>query len=591
VSADDIADGTIADPLVTFDTAVLYQLGNIGTYLADPDFKSRIESFVFNGGKLIIWDSEMWGEDYSNFVYPFVTNSAGAFGATGTMLVVENSSLGSADPASPFYVNADAIGGYTDAVGDANVMITYDGNWSVASVATNVNGVQGPVEAYAGYGNGLIIYQGLDAHYLDDPQVIDNPTALGGAEGQANLGYLWELMLSTGFNPASLPHSRSASGITLAPAEATNEVGTSHTVTASLIDMQTDPVPGVDVTFRILSGPNSPKTFVSPSDGTGRASFTYTSNGTPGTDLIQAEAVFETAVDVPTAKTAQNPTPRTSNVVKKNWVSVLGEDYGRTYGYAMMAADEGWFSYGQRGFYGTANFTAPGGPDTAPMGTALSRRIVGGGWTATGEGYLAAAADGAVFAHGDAVFAGSLFGKHLSQPIVGIAPDGTGKGYWLAGADGGVFAFGDAPFLGSLGGLKLAEPIVGIARTATGKGYYLVAADGGVFAFGDAVFAGSMSGHALGAPIVGMAVPLTGGYLLVGSDGGVFAFGGAEFNGSMGGARMAAPVVGIAATYTGNGYWLAGADGGVFAFGDAPFFGSMTSHVPGLRGPVVGICT
>src|SRR5581483_8556111 len=63
VSADDIADGTIADPLVTFDTAVLYQLGNIGTYLADPDFKSRIESFVFNGGKLIIWDSEMWGED------------------------------------------------------------------------------------------------------------------------------------------------------------------------------------------------------------------------------------------------------------------------------------------------------------------------------------------------------------------------------------------------------------------------------------------------------------------------------------------------------------------------------------------------
>ena len=38
----------------------------------------------------------------------------------------------------------------------------------------------------------------------------------------------------------------------------------------------------------------------------------------------------------------------------------------------------------------------------------------------------------------------------LNSPIVGMAADAAGAGYWLAAADGGVFAFGDAPFRGSL---------------------------------------------------------------------------------------------------------------------------------------------
>jgi hypothetical protein len=45
---------------------------------------------------------------------------------------------------------------------------------------------------------------------------------------------------------------------------------------------------------------------------------------------------------------------------------------------------------------------------------------------------------------------------------VGIAPTPDGKGYWEVAADGGVFAFGDAKFDGSMGGTTLHAPIVGI---------------------------------------------------------------------------------------------------------------------------------
>ena len=59
-----------------------------------------------------------------------------------------------------------------------------------------------------------------------------------------------------------------------------------------------------------------------------------------------------------------------------------------------------------------------------------------------------------------------------------MATTPDGKGYWEVAADGGVFAFGDAGFFGSLGGTHLGSPIVGIARTSDGSGYWEVAADG-----------------------------------------------------------------------------------------------------------------
>jgi len=59
----------------------------------------------------------------------------------------------------------------------------------------------------------------------------------------------------------------------------------------------------------------------------------------------------------------------------------------------------------------------------------------------------------------------------------GATPDGGG--YWLVAADGGIFAYGDALFHGSAGASPLNKPIVGMAATPDGGGYWLVAADGG----------------------------------------------------------------------------------------------------------------
>jgi hypothetical protein len=91
--------------------------------------------------------------------------------------------------------------------------------------------------------------------------------------------------------------------ITLTPTTATNLVGTSHTVTATVASTDPDGHPavgaGVVIEFDVTSGPNTGQTShpvnsgtCSPSncatDASGQVTWTYTSNDTPGTDTIQA---------------------------------------------------------------------------------------------------------------------------------------------------------------------------------------------------------------------------------------------------------------------------------------------------------------
>ena len=114
----------------------------------------------------------------------------------------------------------------------------------------------------------------------------------------------------------------------------------------------------------------------------------------------------------------------------------------------------------------------PSGPNPPPGH--LNAPIVGIAAAANWRGYWLAAADGGVFAFGDATFGGSLAGTHFNAPVVGISVDPSTGGYRLVGADGGVFAYG-APFYGSHG-LRGPGPVTGIASEP--YGYWLVDRDG-----------------------------------------------------------------------------------------------------------------
>jgi len=79
--------------------------------------------------------------------------------------------------------------------------------------------------------------------------------------------------------------------ITLEPASATNPVGSTHTVTATVRGGDGSPAPGVEVTFSVTAGPNTGETGTATTDADGKASFTYTGDGGPGTDTIEASFV------------------------------------------------------------------------------------------------------------------------------------------------------------------------------------------------------------------------------------------------------------------------------------------------------------
>ncbi len=75
--------------------------------------------------------------------------------------------------------------------------------------------------------------------------------------------------------------------ITLGPANATNDLGTTHTVCAA-IATNVIPHAGVAVTFTIGSGPNSVTNYTTLTDSNGVACFTYAGNGGLGVDYISA---------------------------------------------------------------------------------------------------------------------------------------------------------------------------------------------------------------------------------------------------------------------------------------------------------------
>ncbi len=96
-------------------------------------------------------------------------------------------------------------------------------------------------------------------------------------------------------------------GIVLGPTQATGEVGTSHTVTATLQDDLGRPVASRAVSFTVTRGPNAGRAGSAVTDSQGRASFTYVGTGGAGRDQVQASFVNSTGATA------------VSNLALKDW--------------------------------------------------------------------------------------------------------------------------------------------------------------------------------------------------------------------------------------------------------------------------------
>lgn len=136
--------------------------------LVTPQQASDINAWIFAGGKLIIYDSEMApGPDYSWLVYPFNTTNPGAYAYTGSIVQMEDNTLGEDnDPLNTFYyinTTVDQDGNnWEDAIGDGNLFTTFDTHWCGDIEAINGEPKQGWIHAYAQYGSGMMIYNGFD---------------------------------------------------------------------------------------------------------------------------------------------------------------------------------------------------------------------------------------------------------------------------------------------------------------------------------------------------------------------------------------------------------------------------------------------
>ena len=254
-------------------------------------------------------------------------------------------------------------------------------------------------------------------------------------------------------------------------------------------------------------------------------------------------------------------------------------------GYWLVGGDGGIFTFGSASFHGSTG------------GWQLQRPVVAITPTTDRGGYWLVASDGGIFAFGDAGFHGSIPGiglapagtpgasRRLNAPIVGMVPSIDGGGYFMVAADGGIFAFGDARFVGSCPGIGgCAGSAVAVVPDATGNGYWVVTGSGSVYAFGDAPKLGQPGPRS--SPVTSaVRTPDGRGYWILYADGYVFNSGTAVNYGSLTGLGGPNPATAVFATSDGAGYWIATANGSVHPFGDAAYFGDMSAvH---LNAPVI----
>ena len=192
-----IEPGTLAQ----FDTVVLNE---VFTSSLSEAQEQALSNFVTSGGKLIIHDADgTEGNDYQWLPVPASTGeSCQNCGHTdGEAQIVENNSIVSNEPSSPAYIDVGELPGNSDAVGDANLIVSSDPRWDVDIHAMNDQNVGGAVDAYASDG-GLILYDGFDTDSIGTVFPSGNDW----------LNKIWYDELNQQWDPDNLPHSTSIVG-------------------------------------------------------------------------------------------------------------------------------------------------------------------------------------------------------------------------------------------------------------------------------------------------------------------------------------------------------------------------------------------
>jgi outer membrane protein OmpA-like peptidoglycan-associated protein len=153
-----------------YQTVVLSAICNANAVLTKTQTEA-LTDWVYSGGKLIIHDSDDCTQtDYSFLPYQFASSNPGHHGASGSKLIlVESSTLGSDATDKAHFIDLTAyVADAGQQLGDANTVVTEDKHWCGHLYGTNMLGRSGYFQMYAQLGTGLIIYDGLDS---DDSNV------------------------------------------------------------------------------------------------------------------------------------------------------------------------------------------------------------------------------------------------------------------------------------------------------------------------------------------------------------------------------------------------------------------------------------
>jgi hypothetical protein len=173
--------------------------------------KADLAAFVGAGHKLIIYDSECPGVDYSWIPFPFASAPLNpAPTPPGTVSITEENTLSSAQQDNSHFINTGVLGGFcgADQVQSANQLLSGDTAWCVDMLG--VKGPAGPVHLYASYSGGsgktgLFIYNGLDL----DNACGDPPGTLTACQ---NLSKIWLQELQQPTDPSCLPCQQALPG-------------------------------------------------------------------------------------------------------------------------------------------------------------------------------------------------------------------------------------------------------------------------------------------------------------------------------------------------------------------------------------------